>query len=464
MEEECGIFGIYSKSKKRELSRLSYLGLHALQHRGQESAGICVNQNNKLKVHKGMGLVSNVFNNNILKELEGNISIGHVRYSTTGSSLLVNAQPLLTNSIKGDLALAHNGNLINGQELKENLEAHGSIFHSTLDTEVIAHLVAKSFKDSIIEALIQSLKQLKGAFSLVAMTKDSLIAARDPFGFRPLVLGKKDDDYILASESCAFDIIDAEFIREVKPGEVLIIDENGIQSRRYSNNKPNAFCVFEFIYFARPDSVFGGENVYLARKKMGKKLAQEMDLEADLVVPVPSSGGAAAQGYSQESGISYADGILRNRYVGRTFIQPTQKMRDLKVRMKLNPISKILEGKEIILIDDSIVRGTTSKQIIYRLKEAGVNKIHMAIASPPVRNPCFYGLDTSRRKELIARKKEVDAISKYIGADSLFYLSLEGILEVLQAQDYGYCTACFNGNYPTEENYESEEEQNGSVL
>jgi len=464
MEEECGIFGMYSNTKDKNLARMSYLGLHALQHRGQESAGICVNQKNKLKVHKGMGLVSNVFDKDSLEKLKGNISIGHVRYSTTGSSMLVNAQPLLTNSIKGDLALAHNGNLVNGQELKNNLEAQGSIFHSTLDTEVIAHLVARSLKDDIKEAFIQSLNQLKGAFSLIAMTKGSLIAARDPFGFRPLVLGKKGNDYVLASETCAFDIIGADFLREVAPGEVLIINDKGIQSRRYSNNKPNTFCVFEFIYFARPDSVIGGENVYLARKRMGKRLAQEMDIEADLVVPVPSSGVAAAQGYSEESDISYADGILRNRYVGRTFIQPTQEMRDLKVRMKLNPISKILKGKDIILIDDSIVRGTTSKQIINRLKEAGVNRIHLAIASPPVRFPCFYGLDTSRRKELIADKKEVDEIAEFIGANSLYYLSLDGILKVLQAENYGYCTACFNGEYPTEENYESKEDLNGTLI
>jgi len=464
MEEECGIFGIYTPQKRDDISRLNYLGLHALQHRGQESAGICVNDDNKLKVHKGMGLVSSVFDNDKLKELNGNISIGHVRYSTTGSSLLVNAQPLLTNSIKGDLALAHNGNLTNGQELKNNLETHGSIFHSTLDTEVIAHLVARSLKDNIIEAVIESLQQIKGAFSLIAMTNDSLIAARDPHGFRPLVLGKKDDAFILSSETCAFDIIDAEFIREVKPGEVLIINDEGIQSRRYSESKRNAFCVFEFIYFARPDSVIGGENVYLARKKMGRRLAREMDIDADLVVPVPSSGVAAAQGYSLESGISYADGILRNRYVGRTFIQPTQEMRDLKVRMKLNPIDKILEGKDIILIDDSIVRGTTSQQIINQLKQTNVNKIHMAIASPPVQYPCYYGLDTSRRKELIAREKETEEIAEYIGADSLNYLSLDGILKVLEADGYGYCTACFNGQYPTEECNEKEVDKNGIIL
>jgi len=464
MEEECGIFGIFTPQKRDDISRLNYLGLHALQHRGQESAGICVNDDNKLKVHKGMGLVSSVFDNDKLKELNGNISIGHVRYSTTGSSLLVNAQPLLTNSIKGDLALAHNGNLTNGQELKNNLETHGSIFHSTLDTEVIAHLVARSLKDNIIEAVIESLQQIKGAFSLIAMTNDSLIAARDPHGFRPLVLGKKDDAFILSSETCAFDIIDAEFIREVKPGEVLIINDEGIQSRRYSESKRNAFCVFEFIYFARPDSVIGGENVYLARKKMGRRLAREMDIDADLVVPVPSSGVAAAQGYSLESGISYADGILRNRYVGRTFIQPTQEMRDLKVRMKLNPIDKILEGKDIILIDDSIVRGTTSQQIINQLKQTNVNKIHMAIASPPVQYPCYYGLDTSRRKELIAREKETEEIAEYIGADSLNYLSLDGILKVLEADGYGYCTACFNGQYPTEECNEKEVDKNGIIL
>ncbi len=464
MEEECGIFGIFSPEKRDDISRLNYLGLHALQHRGQESAGICVNDENKLRVHKGMGLVSNVFDSDILGDLTGNISIGHVRYSTTGSSLLVNAQPLLTNSIKGDLALAHNGNLINGQELKDNLESHGSIFHSTLDTEVIAHLVARSFKDDIIEALIQSLQQIKGAFSLIAMTNDSLIAARDPHGFRPLILGKKGDSIILSSETCALDIIGAEFIREVRPGEVLIIDEDGIKSQRYSEDKPKAFCVFEFIYFARPDSIIGGENVYLARKRMGRRLAREMNMEADLVVPVPSSGVASAQGYSLESGISYADGILRNRYVGRTFIQPTQEMRDLKVRMKLNPINKILEGKDIILIDDSIVRGTTSRQIISRIRETDVNKIHMAIASPPVKHPCFYGLDTSRRKELIARKKETEEIAEYIGADSLNYLSLEGILSVLEADDYGYCSACFNGKYPTEEKEKREVDKNGFIL
>ncbi|HKL12617.1 MAG TPA: amidophosphoribosyltransferase [Halanaerobiales bacterium] len=464
MEEECGIFGIYSPEKRDDIARLNYLGLHALQHRGQESAGICVNNDRQLKVHKGMGLVSNVFDKETLKDLTGNISIGHVRYSTTGSSLLVNAQPLLTNSIKGDLALAHNGNLINGQELKDNLESHGSIFHSTLDTEVIAHLVARSFKDDIIEALMQSLQQIKGAFSLIAMTNDSLIAARDPHGFRPLVLGKKDDSFILSSETCAFDIIDAEFMREIEPGEVLIINQEGITSKRYSEDKTKAFCVFEFIYFARPDSIIGGENVYLARKKMGRRLAKEMNIEADLVVPVPSSGMAAAQGYSLEAGISYADGILRNRYVGRTFIQPTQEMRDLKVRMKLNPINKILEGKDIILVDDSIVRGTTSKQIINRLKETDVNKIHMAIASPPVKHPCFYGLDTSRRQELIAREKEVEEIAEYIGADSLHYLSLEGILSVLEADDYGYCSACFNGKYPTDENEKREVDKNGFIL
>jgi len=464
MEEECGIFGIYNQDRKEDLSRMCYLGLHALQHRGQESAGICVNQIDKLKVHKGMGLVSNVFDKNILNQLKGNIGIGHVRYSTTGSSLMVNSQRQLTRSIKGDLSLAHNGNLINGQELKDNLEAHGSIFHSTLDTEVIAHIVARSFKDNVIDAFIESLQQLRGAFSLIAMTQDSLIAARDPYGFRPLVLGRKDDSFIVASETCAFDIIDAEFIREIEPGEVLIIDDNKIMSRRYSDEKPQAFCIFEFIYFARPDSVIAGENVYLARKKMGEKLAQEMNIEADLVVPVPSSGVAAAQGYSQNSVIPYADGILRNRYVGRTFIQPSQEMRDLKVRMKLNPIKNILKNKDIILIDDSIVRGTTSKQIINRLRGSGVNKIHVAIASPPVKNPCYYGLDTSRRKELIASKKTNEEIASYIGADSLHYLSLKGLLSILNADNNGYCTACFDGNYPTDGNHEREVDDNGIIL
>ncbi len=448
MEEECGVFGVYSKDKKQDVSDLIYLGLHALQHRGQESAGICMNDNGDFNLYKDMGLVTNVFDKARLNNLTGQIGLGHVRYSTTGSSLLTNAQPILTNSIKGDLALAHNGNLVNGLELRKNLEQRGSIFHSTLDTEVIAHLVARSFNDDIIEALVHSLQKLKGAFSLLAMTEDSLIAVRDPHGFRPLSVGKLGDSYIVASETCAFDIIGAELIRDVKPGEMVIINDDGISSRFYTERQPYNFCIFEFIYFARPDSTIGGQNVHLARQEMGRQLARECDIEADIVVPVPSSGIPAALGFSQESEIPYEKGILRNRYVGRTFIQPTQEIRDLKVKVKLNPIKDIIKDKSVILIDDSIVRGTTSKRIIRMMREAGAKEVHLAISSPPVTGSCYYGLDTSRRQELIAAQNSVEEICSHIGADSLTYLSKEGLLNSIKANGYGFCTACFDGNYP----------------
>lgn len=387
------------------------------------------------------------------------MAIGHVRYSTSGSSKLANAQPILINSMKGDLALAHNGNLANGAELRNNLESNGSIFHSTLDTEVIAHLVARSFEDNIVEALSQSLHQLKGAFSLVAMTKDQLIAIRDPSGFRPLSLGKLNNIYVVASESCAFDIIGAEFVRDIEPGEIVVIDQTGIKSRSYSSQNKTSLCVFEYIYFARPDSKIAGQNVLLARKEMGKQLAREMDVEADIVVPVPDSGIAAALGFAAESGIPYAQGILRNRYMGRTFIQPTQAIRDLKVRLKLSPIKEIIKDQRVVLIDDSIVRGTTSKQIIGRIKEAGAKEVHLAISSPPVEHPCYFGLDTSRRQELIASRNSIAEIAKIIGADSLHYLSQAGMLKSIQTEvKLGFCTACFDGDYPIESRYLTEEE------
>lgn len=448
MEEECGVFGVYDPKNTHDISSISYLGLLALQHRGQESAGICVNKSGKFTNHKGMGLVENVFTKDKLAKIDGEMAIGHVRYSTTGSSLLVNAQPILINCIKGDLALAHNGNLINSKELRLNLESHGSIFHSTLDTEVIAHLMARSFEDNMINALIQSLHQLKGAFSLVAMTKDSLIACRDPYGFRPLVLGKLDKGYVVASETCAFDMIGAEFLREIEPGELVVLNKDGIKSIKYSSERPSKFCVFEFIYFARPDSHMGGQNVHLARKEMGRQLASEMDIDADLVIPIPDSGTAAALGYAEKSGIEFSKAILRNRYVGRTFIQPTQEIRDLKVRIKLSPIREIIEGKKVILVDDSIVRGTTSKQIISRVNDAGATEVHIAISSPPVIDPCYYGLDTSKRQELIAREMTPEEIAEYIGADSLTYLSHKGLLKSIKAEGYGFCTACFTGEYP----------------
>ncbi len=458
MEEECGVFGIFNSDEEDSAAKLTYLGLIALQHRGQESAGICVNNGGELNLHKGMGLVENVFQERDFNSLRGRSAVGHVRYSTSGSSLPVNAQPLLVNSIKGALTLAHNGNLANGAELKHNLESNGSIFHSTLDTEVVAHLVARAFENNIIEALIQSLHQLKGAFSMVGMTEDSLVAIRDPRGFRPLSLGRLGDSYVVASESCAFDIIGAEFIRDVEPGEVVIINEEGLDSRKYSGEKNSSFCVFEYIYFARPDSNIAGQNVLLARKAMGRKLAEEMKVDADIVVPVPDSGIAAALGFSEASGVPYGQGILRNKYVGRTFIQPSQEIRDLKVRLKLSPIREIIAGKRVILIDDSIVRGTTSSQIINRLKEVGASEVHMAISSPPVQNPCFFGLDTSRRQELIANGCTVAEITEQIAADSLHYLSREGMLEAINADpDLGFCTACFDGSYRLAERYLTEE-------
>lgn len=459
MTEECGIFGIFNADGESSAAELTYLGLIALQHRGQESAGICANHQGEFNLHKGMGLVESVFKKDDIKNLRGEMAVGHVRYSTSGSSKLSNAQPILINSVKGDLALAHNGNLANGAELRNNLEQNGSIFHSTLDTEVIAHLVARSFENNIVEALIQSLHQLKGGFSLVAMTGSELVAIRDPRGFRPLSIGKLDDSYIVASESCAFDIIGADFIRDVAPGEVVVIDKDGIKSRRYTGENGTSLCVFEYIYFARPDSNIAGQNVLLARKEMGKQLAREMDVEADIVVPVPDSGMAAALGFSEESGIPYAQGILRNRYMGRTFIQPTQEIRDLKVRLKLSPIKEIIADKRVILIDDSIVRGTTSKQIIGRIKEAGAKEVHMAISSPPVEYPCYFGLDTSRRQELIASRNSVEEISESIGADSLHYLSQAGMLKSIKTDvELGFCTACFDGDYPIDSRYLSEEE------
>ncbi|MFW6001146.1 MAG: amidophosphoribosyltransferase [Halanaerobium sp.] len=458
MTEECGVFGICNANGKSSAAELSYLGLIALQHRGQESAGICVNHEGEFNLKKGMGLVENVFEEADFENLKGEMAIGHVRYSTSGSSLLANAQPLLINSIKGDLALAHNGNLANADELRYNLESNGSIFHSTLDTEVIAHLVARALDDDIIEALVQSLHQLKGAFSIVGMTEDKLVAIRDPQGFRPLSIGKLKESYVVASESCAFDIIGAEFIRDVEPGEVVIIDKDGLKSRKYSGHNGSSLCVFEYIYFARPDSNIAGKNVLLVRKELGKKLAEEMDVDADLIVPVPDSGIAAALGFSEQSGIPYAQGILRNRYVGRTFIQPSQEIRDLKVRLKLSPIKEIIKDKKIILIDDSIVRGTTSSQIIQRIKEAGAKEVHMAISSPPVEYPCYFGLDTSRRQELIASNNSVEEIAEEIGADSLHYLSQEGMLRAIDSDKIGgYCTACFDGDYPIKDKYLFEE-------
>ncbi|MFW5985198.1 MAG: amidophosphoribosyltransferase [Halanaerobiaceae bacterium] len=450
-KEECGIFGIFTPDRENVAS-LIYLGIHALQHRGQEGAGIAVTNKEKLDIIKDNGLVDSVFDEDDITSLKGNSGIGHVRYSTTGSSKVVNTQPLLIKSSRGSLALAHNGNLVNSTDLRLFLEKNGSIFHSTLDTEVIAHLIARSPNSEIEEALIDSLNKVKGAYSLTVLTKDKLIGVRDPRGFRPLVLGKLEESYILASESCALDIIGAELIRDVKPGEMIVIDDDGLHSRKFKPVKENRFCDFEYIYFARPDSNFNGNNVHLVRQEFGRQLAREVDVKdkIDVVVPVLDSGLSAAQGFAEEAGIPFQFGLLKNRYVGRTFIDPVQEIRNLKVRMKLNPMKEIVKGKKVALIDDSIVRGTTSSQLVEMVKEEGAEEVHMFISSPPVTHPCYYGLDTSNRKELIAANNSVEEIREKIGADSLTYLSLEGLRSIMKEKESGCCSACFSGNYPTE--------------
>ncbi|MFW6279034.1 MAG: amidophosphoribosyltransferase [Bacillota bacterium] len=450
-KEECGIFGIFTPDRENVAS-LIYLGIHALQHRGQEGAGIAVTNKEKLDIIKDNGLVDSVFDEDDITSLKGNSGIGHVRYSTTGSSKVVNTQPLLIKSSRGSLALAHNGNLVNSTDLRLFLEKNGSIFHSTLDTEVIAHLIARSPNSEIEEALIDSLNKVKGAYSLTVLTKDKLIGVRDPRGFRPLVLGKLEESYILASESCALDIIGAELIRDVKPGEMIVIDDDGLHSLKFKPVKENRFCDFEYIYFARPDSNFNGNNVHLVRQEFGRQLAREVDVKdkIDVVVPVLDSGLSAAQGFAEEAGIPFQFGLLKNRYVGRTFIDPVQEIRNLKVRMKLNPMKEIVKGKKVALIDDSIVRGTTSSQLVEMVKEEGAEEVHMFISSPPVTHPCYYGLDTSNRKELIAANNSVEEIREKIGADSLTYLSLEGLRSIMKEKESGCCSACFSGNYPTE--------------
>ena len=450
-KEECGIFGMYSVDREN-IASLVYLGIHSLQHRGQEGAGIAVSRENELDIHKGKGLVDTVFDEEIISSLKGRAGIGHVRYSTTGASKLVNTQPLLIKSSRGSLALAHNGNLVNSQELRLFLENNGSIFHSSLDTEVIAHLIARSPYSDIEEALIDSLNKVKGAYSLTVLTEDLLIGVRDPYGFRPLILGQKEDSYILASESCALDILGADYIRDVKPGEMIIIDEDGYRSRQYMPIQENRFCVFEYIYFARPDSSFNGNNVHLVRQEFGRQLAREVENleDIDVVVPVLDSGLSAAQGFAEEAEKPFQFGLLKNRYVGRTFIDPVQKIRNLKVRMKLNPMHEIVADKRVALIDDSIVRGTTSNQLVEMVKGEGAREVHMFISSPPVTHPCFYGLDTSTREELIAAQKSVDEIREEIGADSLTYLSLEGLEEIMKEKESGCCSSCFSGDYPTD--------------
>ncbi|MGM0420402.1 MAG: amidophosphoribosyltransferase [Bacillota bacterium] len=445
LPEECGVIGgTFADNAAGNI----FLGLQALQHRGQESAGITTFSKNEYHIKKGMGLVNNIFGPEDLNQLPGSKAIGHVRYSTSGASKAVNSQPLLVKCKQGQLALAHNGNLINQETLKNNLEAQGSIFHSELDTEIIAHLIARSLESSMEEALIQALQQIQGAFSLVALAEGRILAARDPHGFRPLSIGRLHGNYIIASETAAFNLLGAELVRDVRPGELVIINGDKLESRMYTASKPENFCSFEFIYFARPDSIISGQSVQMAREEMGKILAQEMNIEGDIVVPVPDSGIGAAIGLSRETGIPYSRAILRNRYVGRTFINPAQDKRNLKVRIKLSPIQELLAGKKIILVDDSIVRGTTGKQVVRMVKEAGAEEVHFVVSSPPVAHPCYFGLDTSRRKELIANENSPAEIADFLGVDSLTYLSQEGLLRAVSTAETDFCTACFDGSYP----------------
>jgi amidophosphoribosyltransferase len=451
MNEECGVFGIFGHT---HAAQLTYYGLHALQHRGQESAGIVVSDGEKFTHHKGMGLVTEAFANDALAKLKGNRSIGHVRYTTAGDSRLENAQPLIFKYKLGNLALAHNGNLVNAGQIKSHLERQGSIFQTTSDTEVIAHLIARSGYEKIEDAVKEALSMIKGAYALLVMTENKLIAALDPNGLRPLSLGRIGDQYVLSSETCAFDVTGAAYEREVEPGELVIIDEEGLRSERFTQQTQRSICSFEYIYFARPDSDIDGINVHQSRKQLGKQLAKEFPAEADVITGVPDSSISAAIGYAEATGIPYELGLIKNRYVGRTFIQPDQELRAQGVRMKLSAVRKVVEGKRVVMIDDSIVRGTTSSRIVKMMREAGATEVHVRISSPPVMNPCYYGIDTSTREELIAGTKTVEEIREFIGADSLSFLSTEGMIEAIGREDdtpnKGHCVACFTGKYPTE--------------
>lgn len=447
MKDHCGIFGIYNL-KEDSPSKSVYYGLFALQHRGQESAGIAVSDGKEIGHHKGMGLVNQVFNEEILNRLKGRIAMGHVRYSTTGSSIIENAQPIVIDTHYGRIALAHNGNLINSNLLRQELKDKGLSFVGTSDSEVIASMIATSKKEEFEDAVIDTLKRCKGAFSLLLMTKDKLLAVRDPNGIRPLSIGKFGSGYVVSSETCALDIIGAQFVRDVSNGEIVAIDKDGIRSKTWEMGDREAICVFEYIYFARPDSVLHRRGVYESRFQMGKYLAKEHPVEADVVIPVPESGVPAAIGFSAESKITFGEGLIKNRYVGRTFIQPNQEIRDLGVKLKLNPIRDAVRGKKVVIIDDSIIRGTTSRQIVRLVREAGAREIHMRVSSPPNLNPCFYGIDTATKAELIAANLSIDGIRKYLEADSLGYLSINNLIRSISLPAGNLCLACLNGEYP----------------
>src|SRR5579862_9931477 len=452
--EECGVMAIYAHP---EAEKLAYLGLHALQHRGQESAGMVSSDGMNLRAHKAMGLVADIFVEDVLAKLRGTLAIGHTRYSTTGDSALLNAQPILVQSNKGPIAVAHNGNLVNAQEIRSRLESQGSIFQTTSDTEVIVHLIALSREHTLPEAMADALRRVEGAFSLVMVSTDRVFAARDPRGFRPLAMGRipardglKQDTIVFASETCAFDLIGAIYEREVKPGELVIVGPEGVHSRFYSAQQPQSSCIFEHVYFSRPDSLVFGRAVQESRDAMGRQLALESPVEADIVVPVPDSGVTAAMGFAHQSGIPLQFGLIRNHYVGRTFIEPEQRVRDFGVKLKLNPVRLVLDGKRVVLIDDSIVRGTTSRKIVRMVRDAGAREVHMRVSCPPTISSCYYGVDTPSRNQLIAANKSVNEIREYIGADSLSYLSLDGLRKAVGDSDSRtYCTGCYTGKYPT---------------
>ena len=445
--DECGVVGVYGHL---DAANLAYLGLYALQHRGQESAGIVASNNGSMHLEVGMGLVADVFSDSRLKKLPGNIAIGHNRYSTTGSSRIKNAQPCLIEYAGGTMAMGHNGNLVNASEIREELGAAGAIFQSTNDSEVIVHLMAQSRRNSFVDRAVAALSQVKGAYSIVLMSENELIAARDPQGFRPLCLGKLDGAYIVASESCVMDLLEAEFIREIEPGELILINQFGMKSFHPFQKTSPKQCVFEHIYFSRPDSYLFGHSVYSVRKLMGKALAIEKPVEADVVVPVPDSGVISAMGYSEEAEIPFQMGLIRNHYVGRTFIEPQSQIRNFGVKIKLNAVKNIIKGKRIIIIDDSIVRGTTSKKIVKMLREVGAREVHVRISSPPTTDSCFYGINTPNKEELIASNMDLDQTCKYLGADSIQYLTIENMLSVFEDKREDFCTACFDGRYPVD--------------
>lgn len=449
LKDECGVLGIYAPGEEY-IAEMMGFGLVALQHRGQESAGIATSKDGRMHYYKDMGLVQDVFSTKTLDRLQGDVSIGHVRYSTTGESYVSNAQPLVVNYKGGSIALAHNGNLVNASAIREDLEDQGSIFQTTIDTEVIANLIARNYQKGFKQSIIDTLAEIKGAFALTIICEDKLIGVRDPNGLRPLCLGKLDNGYVLASESCALDVVGAKFIRDIEKGEMVIIDENGVDSFIYDDKKRNAHCVFEYVYFARPDSKIDGESVYITRRDSGRILAKEYKIDADIVIAVPDSGIDAAIGYAEESGIPYGIGLIKNKYIGRTFIKPDQKSRELAVRLKLNPLKENIVGKRVIMIDDSIVRGTTSKKIVDALRAAGAVEVHVLVSSPPVAHSCYFGIDTPERKELVGAVKSVDEICEMIGADSLGYISISGLVESINKTQNNLCVACFNADYPIE--------------